>query len=592
MTTARPFAFNTGSTISGTEQVGNLAVGTPTSGFTSTGLQWWNGPDENLGYVIAHQMPLGNQPNQLSVPAYLGFNRSSSLSEQSFIDLSSVIASGLTFSDGNAASSWLTSNGYWNSWVMTTPTPTPTPTPTITPTITPTPTPTPLNTELLVYLDSGNQSSYPTSGNTWYDLSGTSSNATLFNSPTYSSSYNGILQFSKASSQYGTIPDIGTLSKWTVEVWVRFTSSLTNQVAMVVGNQFNGSSSINFTIGTNGAPFSWNMQVGFFQNGWYNTTGFAPSLNTWYQIVGTYDGSTLRQYVNGVASGGTTNVTASLQSGGEIRLMRRWDDVVSSGNLFDGDLAIVKIYNNSLNSTEILNNYNSTYNRFLEPTPTPTPTQTPTPTLTPTQTPTPTISVTPTITPTISVTPSITPTKSLTPTPTITPTKTQTPTVTPTISLTPTITPTITVTPSITPTLTTGVTFSQAFTGATAPSTQIETAWNTFRAALTGTYTTFTWSSTNGSSQTVTDPTKVQSLATGLRTASITSVTINSVAWLVGVGCGTPKIGGVAVEFSNIGSCSASSTYALRPMINNANWGGTNQSTVGAPSQTITLTFS
>jgi hypothetical protein len=26
-------------------------------------------------------------------------------------------------------------------------------------------------------------------------------------------------------------------------------------------------------------------------------------------------------------------------------------------------------------------------------------------------------------------------------------------------------------------------------------------------------------------------------------------------------------------------------------MINNSNWGGTNQSTVNAPSQTITLTF-
>jgi ADP-L-glycero-D-manno-heptose 6-epimerase len=62
--------------------------------------------------------------------------------------------------------------------------------------------------------------------------------------------------------------------------------------------------------------------------------------------------------------------------------------------------------------------------------------------------------------------------------------------------------------------------------------------------------------------------------------------------WNVGTGCGTPKIGGVAVEFSNIASCNASSTYALRPMINNLNWGGTNQSTVNAPSQTITLTFS
>ena len=139
----------------------------------------------------------------------------------------------------------------------------------------------------------------------------------------------------------------------------------------------------------------------------------------------------------------------------------------------------------------------------------------------------------------------------------------------------------------------TGVTFSQAFVGGSAPSTTVETAWNTFRSSLTGSYTQFVWSSTNGSSITVSDPTLVQTLATALKNATNnTSVTINSVVWRVGTGCGTPKIGGVAVEFSNIASCSASSTYALRPMINNANWGGTNQSTVGAPSQTITLTFS
>jgi hypothetical protein len=133
--------------------------------------------------------------------------------------------------------------------------------------------------------------------------------------------------------------------------------------------------------------------------------------------------------------------------------------------------------------------------------------------------------------------------------------------------------------------------FSQAFVGGTAPLAAVETAWNTFRASLTGTYTSFTWSSTNGSSLTVTDPTKVQTLANNLRTATAGSVMIGSTLWLVGVGCGTPKIGGVAVEFSNNASCSTNSTYALRPMINNANWGGTNQSTVNAPSQTITLTF-
>ena len=62
MATARPFAYNTGSTIVGTVQVGNLAVGFPTSGFSSTGLLWWNGPDEELGYVIAKSVPNNSQP--------------------------------------------------------------------------------------------------------------------------------------------------------------------------------------------------------------------------------------------------------------------------------------------------------------------------------------------------------------------------------------------------------------------------------------------------------------------------------------------------------------------------------------------------
>lgn len=177
------------------------------------------------------------------------------------------------------------------------------------------------------------------------------------------------------------------------------------------------------------------------------------------------------------------------------------------------------------------------------------------------------------------------------------PVPTSTPTQTPTNSSTPTPTPTITSTQTSTPTpsstsAVTGPTFSRAFVQGVAPTSTVETAWNTFRASLTGTYTQFVWSSTNGNTLTVSHPTLVQSLANGLRTATVTSVTINSVVWRVGTNCGFPKIGGVAVELSNIASCSTTSTYALRPMINNANWGGTNEATVNAPSQTITLTFS
>jgi len=91
MATSRPFSYNTGSTISGTEQVGNLAIGTPTSGFSSTGLKWWNGPDEDLGYVIAHQTPSG-QSGADGGTAYLGFFRSTGLTDNSFIELSNTIS--------------------------------------------------------------------------------------------------------------------------------------------------------------------------------------------------------------------------------------------------------------------------------------------------------------------------------------------------------------------------------------------------------------------------------------------------------------------------------------------------------------------
>jgi hypothetical protein len=133
---------------------------------------------------------------------------------------------------------------------------------------------------------------------------------------------------------------------------------------MVVGNQFNGTNAINFTMGTNGAPFSYNIQVGFFDGSWRNTTGFAPALNTWYHIAGTYEGSIIRQYVNGNVSGGTLNYIGTPTSGGEIRLMRRWDDVASTTNSIDGDLAIVRIYNRRLSATEILTNYNAQKTRF------------------------------------------------------------------------------------------------------------------------------------------------------------------------------------------------------------------------------------
>ena len=120
MAFARPFAYNPGTLIPGTEQVGSLSIGAPTSGFTNNP-QYWNGPDEELGYVITQAVSGNTQPTPLSgVTASLGFFRSTDLTEGSFITLSETIA-GQSFASGADAKTWLNNNGYWTSYTSPVP---------------------------------------------------------------------------------------------------------------------------------------------------------------------------------------------------------------------------------------------------------------------------------------------------------------------------------------------------------------------------------------------------------------------------------------------------------------------------------------
>jgi hypothetical protein len=60
MSTSRPFKYNpSGTPIAGTLQVGSVSVALGDIDFSGGG--WWNGADEELGYVIAKPVPLDNQ---------------------------------------------------------------------------------------------------------------------------------------------------------------------------------------------------------------------------------------------------------------------------------------------------------------------------------------------------------------------------------------------------------------------------------------------------------------------------------------------------------------------------------------------------
>ena len=124
MATARPFAYNPppNAVIAGTEQVGSLAVGIPTSGFTNNP-QFWNGPDEELGYVIAVPVSGNTQPTPIfGVFASVGFkgtkNMTNPLSPSTFLELvnSDAPSPPGPFTSATEASIFLTTNGFWNSY--------------------------------------------------------------------------------------------------------------------------------------------------------------------------------------------------------------------------------------------------------------------------------------------------------------------------------------------------------------------------------------------------------------------------------------------------------------------------------------------
>ena len=146
MATTRPFAYNTGSTIDGTVQIGNIAIGVSDQDYSLNpgGVKWWMGPDEELGYVIVHEVEPGDHPTPIEVDSYLNFWRSTDLTEQSLVNLlnSIPITDGLPpFTSINDAQDWLSNNNHFTTYGNDLPTPTPTATSAL-PTATPTPTPT------------------------------------------------------------------------------------------------------------------------------------------------------------------------------------------------------------------------------------------------------------------------------------------------------------------------------------------------------------------------------------------------------------------------------------------------------------------
>lgn len=205
---------------------------------------------------------------------------------------------------------------------------------------------------LTFLVDSGNLGSYSGTGTTWKDLSPSATNATLINSPSFSTGNGGYLAFN-GTNQYA--PTTATLptNTYTKMAWVYFTS-LTSANNIISGSQ-----------GSNNGHAFWMGAGTTLKSGhngdWSGTVGATVfSTNTWYHVACVFDSAVgMRLYVNGVQDAFNATKTATVSGTTNIELA-----CYGSANFMYGRLASASIYNRALSANEIKQNFTALRGRF------------------------------------------------------------------------------------------------------------------------------------------------------------------------------------------------------------------------------------
>jgi len=343
MAISTALGYNTGSTITGAQQIGSLAIATATtvnySPSANGGVTFWMGPDETLGYVVGVPVSGGNQTTPIGgVNAFLGFYRSASLTEASFVSLvNGTFNQSLT--TGASAKTYLTNNGYWTSYDKT-------------PFISGNP--------QLVF-DFSSTSSYSNTGTNIADLSGRGNNGVFSTgtgngSPTTVTGYNsnGYLRLPGTVAQLSVrLPDslkpTGT-ANFTYIIYMRPRGLSYNGIDPGVMANHDGTNGFVWLM-TTGQTFNTYITRNNLNLAGMNFTG-GTGFNVWSTYVAKFDGSssTIYQYNNGtlysVNTVGATSIVSSPSWGFFLGLrFNQW---------INADFNYVAMYDTALTDSEII----------------------------------------------------------------------------------------------------------------------------------------------------------------------------------------------------------------------------------------------
>ena len=157
------------------------------------------------------------------------------------------------------------------------------------------------------------------------------------------------------SSQYLAIPNSSSLTPatFTASSWIYVTGG-ENTYRDIVSKGGSGTQSWAFQINTTtNNTECWVSANGSTLVSAFGTTQFTAAsgnFNKWFHITCTYDGSTVRVYVNGVQQG-TASVSGTIFSSTNTITIGRWSG--ASTDFFRGSIDDVRIYNRALSAQEV-----------------------------------------------------------------------------------------------------------------------------------------------------------------------------------------------------------------------------------------------
>ena len=225
---------------------------------------------------------------------------------------------------------------------------------------------------LVLHLDASALESYPSSGTSWYDISGNGNDGTLSNGPTFNSGNQGYIIFD-GTNDYVTTADVnhGT-SEFTLETWVYLSSLNTNKTIIKKNTDNDYWPVFSMVVETDGTfrGYYSSQVYGNCLEGAY-TSGGNVVINNWYHLCfskGADGYTTMKLHKNGVSQSYSfylygSHINNVCDSSKPVLIGIDYD-YPNYINPVNGRIPIVRIYNRQLSDTEILQNYNIQKARF------------------------------------------------------------------------------------------------------------------------------------------------------------------------------------------------------------------------------------